>query len=268
MGEREKSTSEARCQCPKTKAVGYVRVSTATQAGEDTFGREAQEDAIREFAAKHGYELVGVYDEVGSGAHEREVLDGLAYGAELMAPDVKAVIVYKNDRIARDTKLYFYYQFLFEKRGVKLVSINERFADIPDEIVPIYTALMQFVAEQERKNINMRTMAGKREKAKRGGFVGGVVPFGYKSIDHALIVDDVEARVVRKIFERHEAGESMNAMCDWLTDNGYRTRTGSPWAAATILGILRRRRLYEGYTRFNSDEWIKGTHEAILKEGQ
>ena len=162
------------------KAVGYIRVSTKQQAGEDRMGQEAQKQAIEKYAEENNYKILHWYtDEVSGVSEEREALNDILFGDDLDEAGVRAVITYKSDRIARDIKLYFYYLFLLEKRKIKLVSINERFDDDEYGLSNVFRSLMLFVAEQERKNILMRTSSGRRVKAEQGGYAGGKPPYGY-----------------------------------------------------------------------------------------
>ena len=52
-------------------------------------------------------------------------------------------------------------------------------------------------AAEERRMIIRRTLAGKREKASRGGFSGGAAPLGYeRDREGGLAVVDKESRTV------------------------------------------------------------------------
>ena len=99
--------------------VGYVRVSTDGQTGEDKFGVESQKEQIMKYCAENNMQVSEWYvDEGESGVKEsRPALDRLLFG-ELQNPPVVAVIVAKSDRMARDIKLYFYYMMLLQKKNI------------------------------------------------------------------------------------------------------------------------------------------------------
>ena len=78
---------------------------------------------------------------------------------EVTNPPIEAVITFKNDRMARDTKLYFYYLYTLERRNIKLLTINEEF-DEGSEFANIYRALLQFVAERWRRHSSKWPDAG------------------------------------------------------------------------------------------------------------
>ena len=100
---------------PVKNVIAYVRVSTDAQAGEDRFGVEAQREQITAFCAEKGYEILRWVEDLGeSGAKERPGFDSIVYG-EVWNPPVEGVVVAKNDRVARDVEIYYYYKMLLKK---------------------------------------------------------------------------------------------------------------------------------------------------------
>lgn len=126
------------------------------QSADDKYGIEVQKQAILSYSQENGYEIVCWLTDTISGAKDnRPELDKILYQPDQL-PHHDAVIVFKNDRVARDTKLYFYYFYTLEKRNVALLSTEEHFSE-GDDFANIYRSLLMFVAEQERKNIALRT---------------------------------------------------------------------------------------------------------------
>lgn len=247
------------------KAIGYIRVSTSGQADDDKYGAEVQKETITIYAREHGYYIDKWIEEVGSGAKERPMLNELVWG-ETIDGDYKALIVYKNDRVARETKLYFTYLYMLEKKGIALISTQEEF-DEGNEFANIYRALLQFVAEQERENIKRRTSGGRKAKAKMGGYAGGKPPYGYKVEHGCLVIDEEEAVVVRTIFKMLDMGDSTQAVAENLNAMHYPTRTGKDiWKRSNVQSIKNNKKTYEGYYRYSDGDWVKAIHEPILVE--
>lgn len=242
-------------------AIGYVRVSTEGQAGDDRFGITAQKEAIQKYAEERGLEITEfIIDTISGVKDERPGFD------RLMETETDAVIVYKSDRVARDMKLYFYYLYLFEKRGVKLLSVNEEF-DEDNGLANIYRAILQFVAEQERNNIRMRTMAGRKQKKLRGGYGGGRPPLGYFEVNGRLYVDKQEAKSVRKIFELREENYGYGSIVAIMNREGYVTKERKSFHVNTIVKVLKNRKFYEGYNCVDG-EYVKAIHEPIIGENE
>lgn len=248
------------------KAIGYLRVSTAEQSKDDRYGLEAQKDAITKFAYANGYVIVEWAKDVISGVKEnRPAFDEIVFGAEVKNPPYEAVIVYKSDRVARDIKLFFYFLFMLGKKNVQLVSATENF-DEADPTVHAQMALMIFCAEQERRNIEMRTRAGRAVKSAKGGYAGGRPPYGYKTVRGVLTVDEAEAPIVKMIFEmRDKHGFTFDAVAEYLNDQHTPTRTGKAWARGSVFKVYNNKKFYEGFYKYGDmQEWVQGEHEAIL----
>lgn len=245
-------------------AIGYLRVSTQGQGNDDKYGLEAQKEAILSYAHIHGYRIVEWAKDVISGVKEsRPMLDNILYGTDVSNPPYEAVICFKSDRVARDIKLYFYFLFLLEKKGVKLISVNEDFDD-SDPLVNVQRALMIFVAEQERRNIALRTKAGRDLKRAKGGYAGGRCPYGYIASHGVLVASPVESPVVKMIFEMREGQKlPLQAICDYLNDSGIKTKDGNQFYPMTLKKILDNKPLYQGQVKI-CGQWQQGEHEAIL----
>lgn len=247
------------------KAIGYCRVSTNGQ--EDKFGLEAQKEEISKYAEANGYEIVEWFTDVISGVKEsRPQFDRIVLGTEVSNPPYEAVIVYKSDRVAREIKLYFYFEFLLEKRGVKLVSVNDGFPDVDEAYKNVIKSFVLFSAEQERRNISLRTSKGREIKASSGGYAGGGAPYGYKAENGELVVVPEEANIVRMIFAMYKTeGKSQLLIAKTLRGRGYKTKTGKDWYNVQVGNILRYERFYKGEYRYGKDgEWVKGKHQPIL----
>ena len=135
-----------------TKAVAYVRVSTAGQA-RSGLGLEAQADAINRFAEAEGYVIASTFEEHESGKGS----DALDRRPKLAA-SIKAarklggpVIVSKLDRLSRD--VHFISGLMAHK--VPFI-VTELGADVDPFVLHLFAAL----AQKERALISKRTKEG------------------------------------------------------------------------------------------------------------
>lgn len=251
----------------RKRAYGYIRVSTKQQAGEDRYGADAQKQAIEDYAKRNGYTIIKWFnDEISGVKEDRPQLNGILYTDLAKRDGVEAVIAFKSDRIARDIKLYFYYLSLLDKKGIKLISVNEQFENVPDGVASLVRAIMMFVAEQERQNITMRTKSGRKIKAEFGGYSGGKPPYGYKAVDHKLVPNPKEAEMVCRVFSMRGANCTMQDIADTINDLGYRTRKGGYFVPSNIQRILDNKYTYTGYYKYGKNgEWVKGQHKPLFR---
>ena len=245
-------------------AYGYIRVSTDKQAGEDAYGIDLQKSAIERYAKEHRYAITEWLIDIGSGvSDERPSLEKLFR----MPPNERSantIIIFKSDRLARDTKLYFYYLFCFEKNEIAMKCITEEFEE-GSEFANLYRSMMMFVAEQERKNIMIRTRRGIEEKRKNGGYVGGKIPYGYNVENGNLVVNLSERWIVQYIFYRRGKGISTCKIAEELDRRGYKKRNGTTFTANAVRSVLLHEQFYLGYVEYDG-ELIKGKHAALITE--
>lgn len=245
--------------------LGYIRVSTDGQVGEDKFGLDVQRSTIEDYCRRNEHTLIGwVTDEGESGAKERPGFDRIIYG-EVANPPCEGVIVAKSDRVARDINIYYYYKMMLMKKDIKLISVAEDFGSF-GVFANMLEAFTLCVAEMERDNITKRTSSGRAAKAAKGGYSGGRPPLGYRVENGKLVINPQEAEVVRFILKRKADGCTMLSTVDALNEAGYTTRTGKKFLISTVQSIWNNERTYRGEYRYGKDgEWVKGEHEPIVK---
>lgn len=231
-------------------AIAYIRLSTKGQ--EDGYGIDTQKNEINAWATAHNYTITDYVVETGSGAKERPLLEDLIYKGE------EDIVVFKFDRVARDTKLFFYYSYQLERKGHKIFSTQED--SFNDEMANIYMAFIQFAAEQERKNITLRTSKGRKEKAKSGKYSGGKPPYGYMVEDGLLKVNPKECEIVKRVFS---SKGSLRDIADKLNKQGFLTRKGTPFTFNQVKSILDNKDFYKGNYQYG-DIKVKGEYELCI----
>lgn len=243
--------------------VGYIRVSTDGQVGEDKFGLEAQREQILDYCRRNDLNIVKWYSDEGeSGAKYRPGFDEIVYG-EVTNPPYEAVVVAKSDRVARDINIYFYYQGALLRKNIELISITEDFGQF-GVFANMLKAFTLTCAEMERDNITKRTSAGRKIKAAQGGYSGGRPPFGYRVDNGQLVIDEEEAKTVRRIFELRAEGKAYRPIADVLVQEGYICRNGKPMTYNVVANIVENEPTYKGMYKYGDGEWVKGKQEPIL----
>lgn len=120
--------------------------------------------------------------------------------------------------------------------------------------------LLAWVAEQERARIRARTVGRRRELADLGLYVAGRLPLGYRRDDgRRLAVDAEEAALVREIFTRCSAGESLSDIASTLPPAREKAR----WTVYRVHRVLRSRYVL-GETRRGDGSWALGNHPALV----
>lgn len=250
----------------------YIRVSTWEQAQEG-FSLSAQEDRCRQFIESQGWTLDGIYRDDGYSAKDlrRPGMQQLIRDAENKEFDV--LVVWRLDRLVRDSFDLHYLLRLFDKYDVKFRSVTEPY-DTTNPSGRFFVSMIGSLAQWERENLIERVKVAMEKRALEGKRNGAKPPYGYQLVDGKLIPHPEEAKVVRRVFElyRHHG---LLAIVKQLNDEGLRTRSGSLWSIYVVaymlknpvyIGKLRYRYRYASGKKQNPDEVIvyDGDHEPII----
>jgi site-specific DNA recombinase len=214
----------------------YLRVSTDEQRERQTIA--TQRDFAERFCSLHTLSVSRVYADDGvSGTipfSRRPEGSLLLRDARLKKFD--QLLVYRLDRLGRDTRLTLEVVAELEKHGVRVKSMTEEFDTATASGRLMLTMLSGFAAH-ERDVIRERSMAGTDRVAQAGAWLGGIVPYGYRKLgekNQARIVvseerianlDLSEAEIIRTIF-RMAATEKKS--CFVIAE--YLNRIGAPCA--------------------------------------
>ncbi len=220
------------------KTIVYSRVSTDAQERDGT-SLDTQERACVEFAAERGWQVVRRIRDAGSGASlDRDGLGELR--AALRQGEANAVVAYAVDRLSRSQNHIGILFDEFEGAGITLEFVTERFEDTA--VGRFILAARAFIAEVEREKIAERTMRGKEERAKSGRIPQatgrGLYGYHYDPSSGRRVINDVQATVVRRMFEEFAAGASIVGITNALNEEGAQTYTGREFSTWTVRNML------------------------------
>jgi putative DNA-invertase from lambdoid prophage Rac len=170
----------------------YARVSTADQKT-----NAAQLEALRDYAAKRGWEVAQEVAEVGSGAKHRPKRERLLEA--IRRREVDAVLVYKLDRWGRSlADLVTSLQELTEL-GVAFVSLSDAI-DMSTASGRAFAGMLSVFASFERDLIRDRVQSGLERARKAGTKFGRPAPTtkGWPAQQHAERIRTLAADGVSK----------------------------------------------------------------------
>jgi DNA invertase Pin-like site-specific DNA recombinase len=222
-----------------SNVVGYVRVSSATQA-EEGLGLEVQEQAIRDWCDREGHELLAVHRDEGiSGT--KEVLDRPGLGAALAAVEdvAEALVVYRLDRLARDLILQETIISRLERAGKRTLSTAED-VDGNDPTRVLIRQVLGAISQYERGVITARMAAGRWAKHNKGGFAFGAPRFGQRAVDRELTPDETEQLTIARMVGLRNEGKSLRAIVETLNSERHLPKRGGRWHVETVRRVLAR----------------------------
>ena len=255
------------------RAAGYVRVSQERNL-HNRYGIDAQITDVKRYVEYRGWQLVEVYREEGvSGClppsslrssenrnkGNRPVLDRLLIDARSGKYDV--VVFPSIDRAARSVWNMIEIDEALRRMNVAVIFIREGI-DTSDAMGQFFRNICASLAQFEGRLLHERLVKGMQVKAARGGYCGGLVPYGYKVEKGKFVVIEEEAAAVRQIFRWRIEGRSVRWIVNELTERAIKTKRDRIWKPGTIYRIMNRP-FYAGFFRYGN-KLYPGEHEAII----
>jgi DNA invertase Pin-like site-specific DNA recombinase len=255
----------------------YTRVSTEHGLDQDFNSLDNQREAAEAYVKSQAHEgwkcLASRYDDGGfSGASmERPALQALL--TEIKAGRIDVVVVYKVDRLTRSLADFAKLVELFDEHGVSFVSVTQAFnttSSMGRLTLNVLLSFAQFEREVTGERIRDKIAASK----KKGIWMGGSVPLGYRAADRALHIVEEHAAIIRTIFDRYFELGTATALHRHLVENGIimperiegsgRRTGGKPFSRGHLYCILTNP-IYIG--QLSHKGWIhEGQHPAIIDQ--
>ena len=162
---------------------------------------------------------------------------------------ISKVICYKVDRISRSLQDFVGIYSEFEKNGVEFVSCNEQF----DTSTAMGKATLQIImvfAELERNMIQKRVKDNFYERAKKGLFLSGVAPYGFRKkpvkidgINTSMLEIDEEhpeqMETIKFMYQEYLLTKSLGMVTKKVNEQGQRSNRGNTFSSVTVGRILR-----------------------------
>ena len=270
------SIGSGRSLClPLRRCAIYTRKSTEEGLDQGFNSLDAQREACEAYVASQRHEgwqvLRQGYDDGGysGGSMARPGLQALLSAVDAGAIDV--VVVYKVDRLTRSLADFARIVDRFDRAGVSFVSVTQAFNTTSSMGRLTLNVLLSF-AQFEREVGAERVRDKVAVSRKKGLWMGGTVPLGYRAVERRLVIDEDEARTVRSIFSLYLELGSTGRLLAELRQRGIVTAVrasrsgrkagGIPFGPGAIDYLLHNR-IYVGEVE-HKGEVYPGAHEAIL----
>jgi len=222
------------------KAVGYVRVSTEEQV-RGGVSLDMQRAKIRAYAALEGLQLVEIIADEGISGCSIKIRPGIQRVLQLVRErQVEAVIIYKLDRLARNTLETLEIARLMDQKGVALHSITEKL-DTGSALGRFFFTLVASLAEMERGIISERIKAAMGRLKEAGRTWNGNPPYGLQARDGLLIPHEQERTVINRIWCLRDEGHTIHKIAAILDNEGIRNRRNREFGKSQIHTIIQRK---------------------------
>ncbi len=227
----------------------YTRVSTEHGLEQEFNSLDNQREASEAYIksqAHEGWRLIrNRYDDGGfsGGSMDRPALQKLL--DDVRARRVDVIVVYKVDRLTRSLADFAKLVELFDAHQVSFVSVTQSFnttTSMGRLTLNVLLSFAQFEREVTGERIRDKIAASKR----KGIWMGGVVPLGYRVENRALHVVEQHAAFVRDLLRRYLEIGSVVRLKAILDQEDVRLPTRMDGTGKTIGGgLISRGHLYK-----------------------
>jgi len=263
----------------------YARVSSDGQDINNSVQKQIEQ--CEKYAREHNMVVVAIYvDEAITGRSDnRPRFQEMVSDTNAKEKPFDVILVWKFGRFARHRVDSAIYKNRLKKRGVRIVSIQEKTDDTPSG--RLMENIIEDIDEFYSDNLSEEVRYGQRKVAERGYWPGNRAPYGYtlqkvqeengNAYHNMFVIDPVAAPIVRRIIAEAKAGHSQTEIRDGLNEDGipppepFVGKTKSEkWACNTISDIVHERK-YTGLIIWGESSKsglppvvAPGRHEAIV----
>lgn len=265
----------------KLRVAAYARVSTDSR--EQLVSLEVQKSHYETYIKSNpNWEYAGLYYDEGISSTNMAKRDGLLKMLDdCEAGKIDFIIIKSISRFARNTaecleavrklirlKVFIY----FEKENINTGEMESEL------LLTIFSSL----AENESVSIAENESWAIQKRFQNGTFKIGYPPYGYKNIDGEMVIDKIEAEVVKFIFAECLNGKGCHTIARALRERNVPSKRGGIWSSNVVKGILKNEK-YTGdvlfqktFTDFKFERhsnkgekpqyYAKNHHEAIVSQ--
>lgn len=229
----------------------YARVST--DHDEQRLSTEHQQQFFTEWCKNHNMEIYDYYvDDGKSGTTIKKRYDFQRMIDDARHGRINCIVARSITRFARNQVDTLRIIRELQVKGVRFVFIEQALDTYKNDGL---LGLFAWLAEEESRTTSTRRKLGGRQAQKNGRFTTSRPPFGYKSVEQRLVVDEEESPIVREIFNLYLSGYGCKRIATILNDKGYKTRNNYGFDKGKIQYMIKNE-AYKG--------WIVGNKRSVL----
>lgn len=240
------------------RAARYLRQSP-TQNPEE--GIDRQDARTLALVRARGWDDAGTYidSDVSASKDRGEGTGWHRLLADAKAGKIDAVVAVDLDRLLRSTRDL---NTLID-HGLAAVTVDGEI-DLSTADGEFRATMLAGIARFEVRRKGERQRRAQQQRAEKGKPAKGIRPTGY-ALDGSIIEE--EAAIVRRIFDRFSAGDTLKGIAAGLERDGVKTRRGGRWSSSSVSSILRNAR-YAGRSVYKGTDVGEATWEPLVSEAQ
>ena len=233
----------------------YIRLSKEDETEGPSQSVTNQQSLLNEFVQQHRLSVYDTYIDDGWSGTNFDRPDFQRMIADIEAKKVNMVITKDLSRLGRDYIMTGHYmERYFPERRVRYISLLDGVDTGVESTANDITPFRAIMNDMYAKDISKKIKSVKRDKQRKGQFIGGKPMYGYKmhpTEKNKIIIDEEVAPIVRRIFALALDGMSCRKIATLLNEEGVPTpatycgwKVGNPgpytglWSSERISDML------------------------------
>ena len=205
----------------------YIRLSKEDESEGPSQSVQNQESLLREFVQQHRLSVYDTYVDDGWSGTNFDRPDFQRMIGDIEARKVNMVITKDLSRLGRDYIMTGHYmERYFPEHRVRYISLLDGIDTGVDSTAIDITPFRATMNDMYAKDISKKIKSVKRDKQRKGQFIGGKPAYGYKmhpTEKNKIVIDEEVAPVVRRIFALALSGMSCRNIATRLNQEGIPT---------------------------------------------
>jgi len=223
----------------RTKALAYLRTSSAANVGADKDSDKRQREAIDRYAESAGYEIVGqYYDAAVSGADPLDTRPGFAMMIERITSNgVRCILVETANRFARDLMVQEVGYRRLRELGITLIAVDSPNSFVDDTPTAVLIRQVLGAVAQFDKAMTVAKLKGARD---RRSLVAGRRIEGRKP--NAQVAEEA-VKLAKRLYRKNpKTGDrrSLREISATLAAEGHVNERGKPYHPQSIRDMVER----------------------------
>lgn len=205
----------------------YIRLSKEDESEGPSQSVTNQKSLLEEFVKQHRLSVYDTYIDDGWSGTSFDRPDFQRMIADIEAKKVNMVITKDLSRLGRDYIMTGHYmERYFPERRVRYISLLDGIDTGVESTANDITPFRAIMNDMYAKDISKKIKSVKRDKQRKGQFIGGKPMYGYKmhpTEKNKIVIDDEVAPIVRRIFAMALDGMSCRKIATTLNEEGVLT---------------------------------------------
>lgn len=205
----------------------YIRLSKEDESEGPSQSVTNQKSLLDEFVQKHRLQVYDTYIDDGYSGTSFDRPDFQRMIGDIEAKKVNMVITKDLSRLGRDYIMTGHYmERYFPEKRVRYISLLDGIDTGVESSANDITPFRAIMNDMYAKDISKKIKSVKRDKQRKGQFIGGKPVYGYKmhpTEKNKIVIDEEVAPIVRRIFAMALEGTSCRQIAVQLNAEGVPT---------------------------------------------